>query len=240
MRKAFGLLFLFCTIFVVSQSRIDTITFNKNSPLSNKNKVYNSTQYELQKFNAFKIRTSKIVDKKKYLSEIHSFTKDSLQILAVKLISIKELSNKKLLIKDIHQNRAFYITILADLKESEISPNEYLFLENILSKITITEVETKYAYSKWLNIILGISLIGFLIFAYKTNRKETTVLSLSKQETTVKNLILKGKSNKEIAQELFISLSTVKSHISHIYHKLNVSNRDELSLRFKNGTSTST
>lgn len=240
MKNKIGILFLFCTILSVSQSRNDTVTFKNSTQQANENRSYNSTQYELLKFNAFKIRIEKLRDKKKYLSEIHSFTKDSLQILAVKLISIKELNSKNLLTKDINQNKAFYIAILKDLKSSEINPNEYLFLENILATITISEVETKYAYSKWLNVVLGISFIGLLIFAFNSNIKRTPVFSLSKQETTVKNLILKGRSNKEIAQELFISLSTVKTHISNIYHKLNVSNRDELSLRFKNGTSTST
>jgi len=240
MKNKIGLLFLFCTFLVVSQTKIDTVAFKKNTSQSNENKVYNSTRYELQKFNAFKIEVEKLKDKKKYLSEIHSFTKDSLQILAVKLISIKELDKKNLLAKDISENRDFYTAILKDLKASEINPNEYLFLENILTKISIVEVENKYAYSKWLNVVLGISFIGLLIFAFNSKFKRTPTFSLSKQETTVKNLILKGKSNKEIAQELFISLSTVKTHITNIYQKLNISNRDELSLVFKNGTGTST
>ena len=61
--------------------------------------------------------------------------------------------------KDIVKNKFFYIKLLQDLKESDIEPKEYLFLENKLSKFLINEVETKYTYSKWLNIILGISLI---------------------------------------------------------------------------------
>lgn len=240
MKYRFGVLFLFCTILVISQNGIDSTTFQNQTREANQTRNYHAKNYELQKLRAFELKTSKLKDKKKYLSEIHSFTKDSLQILAVKLISIKELKEKNLLVKDINQNRAFYVAILEDLKESDINPNEYLFLENLLTAISKTEVETKYAYSVWLNIILGISLIGLLIFAFKTNRKKTPVLSLSKQETNVKELILKGKSNKEIAQELFISLSTVKTHITNIYQKLNISNRDELSLLFKNSTGTST
>jgi len=73
-----------------------------------------------------------------------------------------------------------------------------------------------------------------------SRRKKNTTISLSKQETTVKNLIINGKSNKEIAGELFISLSTVKTHITNIYQKLNISNRNELLTIFKNTTSTST
>ncbi|HDZ13708.1 MAG TPA: response regulator transcription factor [Pricia sp.] len=38
---------------------------------------------------------------------------------------------------------------------------------------------------------------------------------------------------KEIANELFISLSTVKTHITNIYGKLKVSGRQELLRRFQ-------
>ncbi|HET7361516.1 MAG TPA: LuxR C-terminal-related transcriptional regulator [Salinimicrobium sp.] len=48
---------------------------------------------------------------------------------------------------------------------------------------------------------------------------------LSKQENTIKNLIVEGKTNKEIANELFISPST---HITNIYSKLQISGRKEL------------
>lgn len=219
---------------------LDSISFEKELPIQKNGVTNNSTQYELQKLKAYRLKTAHIKNKKKYLNQIHTFTKDSLQILAVKLVSIKELESKKLLDLDIDQNQEFYVSLLAELKQSDINPNEYLFLENKLSKLLINEVETKYTYSKWLNIILGIALVGLLIFSLNVKRKKVTVASLSKQETTVKNLILKGKSNKEIAEELFISLSTVKTHITNIYHKLNISNRDELTTKFKNTTSTST
>ena len=53
--------------------------------------------------------------------------------------------------------------------------------------------------------------------------------NISPREQEVLVLIIKGKTNKEIAGELFISLPTVKSHVSKIYEKLRVRNRLELS-----------
>lgn len=41
-------------------------------------------------------------------------------------------------------------------------------------------------------------------------------------------LIIQGKTNDEIAKILFISLSTVKRHLEHIYNKAEVSNRHKL------------
>lgn len=50
---------------------------------------------------------------------------------------------------------------------------------------------------------------------------------LSERELEVLRLIAAGLSNQEIAQQLVIALSTVKSHINHIYGKLNVNSRTQ-------------
>ncbi|MCW8862001.1 MAG: LuxR C-terminal-related transcriptional regulator, partial [Rhodospirillales bacterium] len=47
----------------------------------------------------------------------------------------------------------------------------------------------------------------------------------SARETEVVNLLLKGMSNKEIAQALGIEEITAKMHLNKIYRKLNVSSR---------------
>lgn len=51
---------------------------------------------------------------------------------------------------------------------------------------------------------------------------------LTNREKEILQLICQGKNNKEIARELYISLNTVKTHIRHIYDKLNVKNRLDL------------
>ncbi len=51
--------------------------------------------------------------------------------------------------------------------------------------------------------------------------------SFTKQEEKILALILAEKSNKEIATELFIELSTVKTHINKLYAKLGAKNRSE-------------
>lgn len=51
--------------------------------------------------------------------------------------------------------------------------------------------------------------------------------SFTKQEEKILSLILDEKSNKEIASELFIELSTVKTHINKLYAKLGAKNRNE-------------
>jgi DNA-binding NarL/FixJ family response regulator len=52
--------------------------------------------------------------------------------------------------------------------------------------------------------------------------------SLSGREIDVVRAIAKGRTNTEIAADLFISLSTVKSHLASIQNKLGVRNRVEI------------
>ncbi len=51
---------------------------------------------------------------------------------------------------------------------------------------------------------------------------------LTAKEQEILDLILTGKSNKEIASSLFIEVSTVKTHINKIYGKLEVKSRREV------------
>ena len=50
---------------------------------------------------------------------------------------------------------------------------------------------------------------------------------LSQREVDVLRLLHLGKSNREVAEDLFISLSTVAHHVSSIFNKTGVSNRTE-------------
>jgi len=53
---------------------------------------------------------------------------------------------------------------------------------------------------------------------------------LTTRETEILALIAEGKSNKEIAAELVISINTVKVHVSNIFQKIEVSSRTEATL----------
>lgn len=55
-------------------------------------------------------------------------------------------------------------------------------------------------------------------------------MGVSPREAEIIGLVMRGFSNKEIEHELFISLETVKKHLSSIYRKLGVKGRLQLSL----------
>ncbi len=56
---------------------------------------------------------------------------------------------------------------------------------------------------------------------------QTLIEPLSERELDVLRLICAGKSNQEIANELFLALNTVKRHANHLYAKLGVSRRSQ-------------
>jgi NarL family two-component system response regulator LiaR len=53
---------------------------------------------------------------------------------------------------------------------------------------------------------------------------------LTERETEVLRLLARGKANKQIARELFVATSTVKTHVNNLYRKLGVSSRTQAAL----------
>jgi DNA-binding CsgD family transcriptional regulator len=59
-----------------------------------------------------------------------------------------------------------------------------------------------------------------------------TEYSLTRRELEVVVLLLKGMTNDEIEERLCISEGTLKTHIRHVFQKLDISNRKELLVSF--------
>ena len=59
------------------------------------------------------------------------------------------------------------------------------------------------------------------------NEAELKNLNLSSREYEVLTLLAKGHSNSAIADHLFVSLSTVKTHVSNLFAKLDVKSRTQ-------------
>jgi len=65
----------------------------------------------------------------------------------------------------------------------------------------------------------------------RTTKVSTTQLStLTERELMITQLIGEGKTNKEIADSLFLSVGTVKNHLTHILQKLALRDRTQLAI----------
>jgi ATP/maltotriose-dependent transcriptional regulator MalT len=66
----------------------------------------------------------------------------------------------------------------------------------------------------------------------RRNRGPSRSAELSPQELTVAGLVATGMSNRDVADELFISVKTVEYHLGHVYAKLGVRSRTQLAAQF--------
>lgn len=84
-------------------------------------------------------------------------------------------------------------------------------------------------------IFLALGLYLGIKFSRKRTMETTSIepamlpqdIELSSRELEVLDKIAQGHSNQEIADKLFVSLNTVKSHTNNIYSKLNVKRRTQ-------------
>jgi DNA-binding NarL/FixJ family response regulator len=70
----------------------------------------------------------------------------------------------------------------------------------------------------------------FVSRAEKIRRREP-LETLSQREKEILRLATRGLSNKDIAEQLFLSVRTVHSHLTHIFNKLQVGSRTEAVVR---------
>jgi len=76
------------------------------------------------------------------------------------------------------------------------------------------------------------STIDREVVEIKEERKfESRINTLTERELQIYNLIIKGLKNHEIAEELYISENTLKTHLRNVYKKLNVAGKKELTIK---------
>ena len=77
--------------------------------------------------------------------------------------------------------------------------------------------------------LTAVQAVAYARRARGSRRRPTTGWdSLTPTELQVVELAAQGFTNPEIGRRLFIGAGTVKTHLSHVFAKLNVSSRTEL------------
>ncbi|WP_440603210.1 response regulator [Bacillus sp. GB_SG_008] len=75
--------------------------------------------------------------------------------------------------------------------------------------------------------VLEPKVTGKMMSRMRQKKEQLLHEELTEREFEILLLIAQGKSNQEIADELFIALKTVKTHVSNILNKLHVSDRTQ-------------
>jgi DNA-binding NarL/FixJ family response regulator len=110
------------------------------------------------------------------------------------------------------------------------------FLEPSISRELMKRALTRLRRNEmWINReILASVFEEFSKHVRKSNYKSDLLNALTEREREIVKSIAEGKSNKAIAENLFISESTVKNHLYNIYRKIGVNSRAEvISLLFQ-------
>lgn len=196
-------------------------------------------------YGEFRSEANRKLNNKKWFQKLQDFGKSLNEPLA-ELYVYSYLSDRT---SDLH---SYYVEDLAEntyyenlkTRLSAAYPNSGYTnqYKNELASDTflLNSSKTKESDFNWLYVIIPILLLSlifnvFLIFQKRKNNKlssENLKQKLSKQERVVLDLLLQNKTNKDIAETLFVSVSTVKTHTNNIYKKLNVQSRDEAKVLF--------
>jgi DNA-binding CsgD family transcriptional regulator len=145
-------------------------------------------------------------------------------------------------LEDLKSN-VYYDNLLTRLKSSYPNSPYTKQYENEITSDKYSIQEVKESSNQWLfyivlvvciiSVILNIFLLS-KVYSKEKNSKADLKSLLTKQEQNILQLLLEDKSNKDIADTLFVSLSTVKTHVNNIFRKLKVQTRDEAKSLFNN------
>ena len=118
----------------------------------------------------------------------------------------------------------FGLLILAILVLFEISKHSYLSGETSIEVIIAIIALIFFFIGVYINkkSVKKITPIGTVV-----NHKKIKELNISNREYEVLCEIAKGLSNQEIATKLFVSESTIKTHVSNLLIKLNAKRRTQ-------------
>ena len=189
-------------------------------------------------FGAYRSEANRKINSKKWFKTLQNYG-EQLEEPLVELYIYSFLSNRSNNLYDYYlidlKENTYYEELLTRLQqnypdsfytnqyENELKADQYLILNDKEQHIPW-----------WLYLIISLLCLSIILNIYffrkrsKEKKSHYQFEKLTKQEQKTLQLILQDKTNKEIADQLFVSVSTVKTHINNLYKKLNVSSREEV------------
>jgi len=195
-------------------------------------------------YNEFNSEASRMLNNKKWFKTLQDFGKKLNEPLAELSIYtfLSERGNNfhTYYLEDLKTNSYYddLLTRLSNQYPNSPYTNQYE-IELTSDKYSIQSNDEKS--NQWITYLVAIagliSIVFNLFILYKWYKKKKYSKSnlkatLTKQEQNILQLLLEDKSNKDIAETLFVSVSTVKTHVNNVYKKLNAQTRSDVKKLF--------
>jgi len=104
-------------------------------------------------------------------------------------------------------------------------------LKSVRGRELVDAVRAVYAGESVLHPSIARKVLDRFVLTSGKPREEEPQEVLSEREMEVLRLVTKGLSNKDVAEELCLSMRTVQAHLGRIFNKLNVGSRTEAVVR---------
>ena len=189
-------------------------------------------------FGTYRSEANRKLNSKKWFSILQQYG-EQLQEPLAELYSFAFFSDRSsdlygYYLEDLKVN-PYYDNLLARLK-AKYPDTQYVkqYAAELESDRHLVATQSQAQLPWWAYLTGGIALLSILGNFYffgkvkKLKNAGAAKQSLTQQENKILDLILQDKTNKEIASAMFVSVSTVKTHINNLYKKLQVASRDEV------------
>lgn len=146
-----------------------------------------------------------------------------LAVLTIGLSRLSDRNMRKPLLFFVIITFLFIPLLILDILITSLPIESLAFLDNFSLPLYITAINGG-------SFLFGGSFLNRA--AYVDDGQATDAFrkafGISPRETDIVNKLLLGKSNREIGEELFISIKTVENHLGNIYRKTDVTGRNQL------------
>ena len=216
---------IFCDIQQASTTNIAILKIEDfhNNLLNNLKNTKSDRQRKTVYFNHF-------IELQKFSKQ---FNEPLTELYTFYLYANENAISREFYLKDLKTSN-YYNNLLSQLKISYPNTSYTSNYQTSLIKDQYPLLKSKQVTYKYLAIFLGVLLLISILINIKNKKKSVTIDPikdykniLTTQEQKVFELMLNN-SNKEIASKLFVSVSTIKSHINSIYSKLSITSRKEI------------
>ncbi|GAA3519790.1 hypothetical protein GCM10022393_37500 [Aquimarina addita] len=219
---------MFCRMYSTNEKSIGFIKIDS---------IINEMQFA---FSTYRSETNRKINSKRWCTALQeygvSIKEPLIELYIYSLLSDKTNELHSYYLEDLKTNTYYDQLFNRLLQKYPDSPYIKQYEPELAADKFLINSSAIQSSNRWWIYVILILLTGsvllniFQLFqAKKTHNHSVTIdKNLTEQEQKILNLILEDKTNKEIAATMFISLSTVKTHINNLYKKLNVRSREEV------------